>query len=437
MSKPNTSSRRRFLKQSALAAGSAVIWGGCQTATSGRRVLGANDRLNIAAIGTANRAASNIKGVQSQNLVALCDVDATFLAAKAKEFPAAKTYRDFRRMLEQRDIDAVVIGTPDHSHAVAAVMALQGGRHVYCEKPLTRTVSEARAVTNAARRSRLVTQMGNQIHASENYRRVVELVQSKAIGSVREVHVWAAAIYGNIEPPREFPPVPANLDWDLWLGPLDPQPYHPDYAPFKWRNWWAFAGGTLADFGCHYMDLPHWALNLRAPLAVGPVEAPPRDPLRPPTWLVLKYEHPARGALPPVTLFWHHGGRRPEQLLGAHADKFRSGVLFIGDKGMLLADYSRHFLLPEDKFKDFTAPKPFIADSVGHHEEWIRACKGEGRTLSHFDYAGALTEAVVLGNVAHRVNQRIEWDSRALRATNCPAAAEFVQHRYRRGWTLG
>ncbi len=428
--------RRQFLASTAAAAASTVIWGGCQTAKSGRRIIGANERLNIGCIGTANRAASDIAGVKNENIVALCDVDETFLAAKLKEFPGAKTYRDFRRMLEQNDIDAVVVGTPDHTHAVATVGALNSGRHAYCEKPLTRTVSEARIVRNLARKTGLATQMGNQIHASANYRRVVELVQAGAIGPVKEVHVWAASMYGHIEYPKEFPPVPASLDWDLWLGPVTPKPYHPDFAPFKWRNWWHFGGGSLADFGCHYMDLPHWALGLSGPLSVEPVETSPPDKERPPVALVLKYRHPARGAQPPVNLFWYQGGGHPAQLPAKFEKDFRSGVLFIGEKGMLLSSYSKHYLLPEDKFVGFAPPAPTIPDSVGHHEEWIRACKSGSPTLSNFEYAGALSEAVLLGNVAHRVGQKIEWDAPNARVTNCPAAEQFVQHHYRRGWKI-
>jgi predicted dehydrogenase len=426
--------RRQFLKQSSLGLGGTLLIGCAAT----RRTYSANEKLNIASVGTANRAAANIQGVSSQNIVALCDVDETALAAKLTEFPGARTYRDFRRMLEQKNIDAVLVSTPDHTHAVAVAWALQRGLPVYCEKPLTRTVSEARVLARLARRKGVATQMGNQIHASSNYRRVVELVQRGAIGPVREVHVWAAAIYGDLPPPREFPPVPPNLSWDLWLGPVQPRPYHPDYAPFKWRNWWHFGGGALADFGCHYMDLPHWALDLRGPLTVEAVEGPKPNPERPPVAMVVKYGHRARGQRPPVTLYWHQGGgdihvaRLPEKF----RKEFRSGVLFIGDGGLLLANYTKHHLLPEEKFAGFTPPATFIADSPGHHEEWIRACKTGSPTLSNFDYAGALTEAVLLGNVAHRCACRLEWDASNCRVTNCAEAEQYVQHAYRSGWRI-
>ncbi len=425
--------RRAFLKQSALTAAGTALWGGCRT---GPRKLSANERLNIAVIGTANRAAENINEITRQNIVALCDVDENFLAARSREFPAARTWRDWRRMLEQKDIDAVLVATPDHTHAVATVAALQSGRHVYCEKPLTHTVSEARLVAGTARRHRLATQMGNQIHASDNFRRVVELIQSGAIGTVSEVHVWVAAVYGNVERPKESPPVPLHLNYDLWLGPVEYRPYHPDYLPFKWRNWWAFGGGTVADFGCHYLDLPHWALGLRHPLTVEVVDGPPVHPEAAPPWLKLRYRYGERGAQPPVNLFWYHGGKRPAQLDPDTAAKWKSGVLFVGARGSLLADYTRRVLLPEKDFAGFVPPTLFIADSAGHHEEWIRACKTGSPTLSNFDYAGALTEAALLGNVAYRAGKKIEWDPVNLRAVNCPAAEEFIQHHYRRGWTL-
>ncbi|HEY6168871.1 MAG TPA: Gfo/Idh/MocA family oxidoreductase [Verrucomicrobiae bacterium] len=430
-------SRRQFLKTSAVAATGTVAWGGLQTSASARRILGANDRLNIACVGTANRAAADIAGVKGENIVALCDVDETYLGLKANEFPGAKTYRDFRRMLEQKDIDAVVVGTPDHTHAIVAAAALDGGRHVYCEKPLTRTVSETRRLRELAKRKGLATQMGNQIHAGANYRRVVEVVQSGAIGPVKEVHVWSGSTYGHIEYPKEFPPMPpANLDWDLWHGPMAVKPYHPDFVPAKWRNWWHYGGGSLADFGCHYIDLPHWALDLRVPLTIEAIKGPKPDKERPPTELAVKYEYPTRDAKPPVTLFWYQGGGHAPQLPEKFEKEFRAGVLFVGEKGMLLSGYTKYHLLPEERFTGFVAPKPWIADSAGHHEEWIRACKTGSPTLSNFDYAGALTEVVLLGNVAHRAGCKLEWDAANLRAKNCRAADEFLQHHYREGWKL-
>jgi predicted dehydrogenase len=406
----------------------------------------ANGKLNIGFIGVANRAAEDLsevaKQVDSVNVAALCDVDDNSLAQAKQKHPDATTYNDFRRLMEQKDLDAIVVATPDHTHAVAAAAALRLGRHVYCEKPLTRTVSECRVVRELAKEHHCVTQLGTQIHALTNYRRVVELIQSGAIGPVREVHVWSSAVYGNLPVPTDRPPVPPGLHWDLWLGPVEPHPYHPDYAPAKWRNWWAFGGGTLADFGCHFMDLPHWALSLRYPLSIEPVDGPPVNQESPPPWLIVRYQHPARpvargtGTLPPVTLTWYQGGRQPALLDEDQRTYFKSGVLFVGEKGRLLADYTRRQLLPEKDFAGFKAPEPFIPDSIGHHKEWIEAIKTGGPTTCNFDYSGALTEAALLGNVAYRAGRRLEWDAAKLRATNDAGADQFIQHRYRAGWTL-
>lgn len=433
MSRSPIYSRRAFLKHTTLVAGS-LTWVSCRT--TGRR-LSANDQLNIGVVGVANQGNYNLTNVAHENIVALCDVDDRYLAAAAEKFPQAKRYSDFRRLLDQRDLDAVVVATPDHVHAVAAKWALESGRHVYCEKPLARTISEARAVTEAARKHRRVTQIGTQIHAGSNYRRVVELVQTGAIGPIREVHVWVGATYGGMDRPQDTPPVPPELHYDLWLGPVRYRPYSPEYVPFKWRNWWAFGGGSLADFGCHFMDLPHWALNLRQPLSAEVVDGPPVHAESTPPWLIVRYEYPARGPQPPVRLTWYHGGKKPDHLLEDQTElTWNSGVLFMGDKGRLISDYSRHFLLPEEQFRDFTKPTPFIPDSIGHHKEWTQACKTGDPTTCSFDYSGPLTEAALLGNVAYRAGCRIDWDHARLRAQDCRRADEFIWHQYRKGWKL-
>jgi len=315
---------------------------------------------------------------------------------------------------------------------------LRSGRHVYCEKPLTRTVSECRAVMEAAREAKLATQIGTQIHAGDNYRRVVELVQANAIGPVAEVHVWVDATYGGRDRPKETPPLPAGLHYDLWLGPVASRPYSPEYVPRSWRNWWAFGGGALADFGCHYMDLPHWALNLRAPLTAVVLDGPAVHEESVPPWLIVRYQYPQRQGLPAVALTWYHGGKQPApELLPARlAAQWRSGVLFIGKKGNLLADYGRHLLLPENDFAGFVPPAKSIPASVGHHAEWIAACKTGSPTTCHFEYSGALTETVLLGNVAYRAGKKLEWDSPKLRAKGCPEADKFIQHQYREGWRV-
>ena len=430
--------RRKFLQTSSAAA--AGLWLGGITSGQGARKLSPNEKLNIGVIGTANRAGENLREVSSQNIVAICDVDDKFLNAAGEKYPSAKKYNDFRKLMDQKDIDAIVVGTPDHTHAVACMAALRSGRHLYCEKPLARTISEVRLITDTARKKKLVTQIGTQIHAGTNYRRVVELVQSGAIGPVAEVHVWVAATYGGKKKPTDRPPVPPNLHYDLWLGPIPEIPYHPEYVPFHWRNWWAFGGVALADFGCHLMDLPHWALNLRYPLSVE-TEGPPVDPHGPPPWLIARYEYPARKRnknleQPAVKLTWYHGGKQPSLLSPEQAAKWKSGVLFIGTKGMLLADYGKHVLLPEKDFEGFVRPEPFIPDSIGHHKEWIEACKTGGKPTCHFDYSGPLTEAALLGNVAFRSGKKIEWDPKKLRAKNCKEAQEYIQHHYRKGWKI-
>lgn len=394
-----------------------------------------NDKLNIGFVGTAGQARFSIGNLTAENIVAICDVDENFLAKAATDFPKAKKYNDFRKLLEQQNIDAVVVATPDHTHAVATVAALQLGKHVYCEKPLTHTISECRAVQRAAERAKKATQIGTQIHAGDNYRRVVELIQSDVIGPVKEVHVWASAIYGGKKLPAEAPPVPPTLHYDLWIGPVEFRPYHPEYLPFHWRNWWAFGGGTLADFGCHYMDLPHWALGLAAPVSVV-AEGPDQDPECPPLWLKVHYEYanPKGGA--PIKLTWYQGGKKPESLSPELAEKWKAGVLFVGEKGEVLADYGRNMLLPQEKFADFKRPQPFIPKSIGHHNEWVKACKTGSPTSCNFAYSGTLTEAALLGNVAYRAGQKLVWDSKQLRATNTRAADEYIQHHYRKGWSI-
>lgn len=405
-----------------------------------------NEKVSIGFIGVANRGGDNLAELSKLNqmvdVVALCDVDDRYLAQAHEKHPRAKTYNDFRRMIDQKDIDAVVVSTPDHVHAVAAAAALQTHRHVYCEKPLTRTISECRIIQNLAKKFNAVTQLGTQIHAGDNYRRVVELIQANAIGPVHEVHVWVAASYGGMNRPTDKPPVPPGLHWDLWLGPVGPYDYHPEYAPFKWRNWWAFGGGSLADFGCHFMDLPHWALDLRHPSSAEPLAGPAVHPDSTPPWLIVRYEYPGRPSIqgrpaqPPIVLTWYHGGKQPPLLDEEQSKYFRSGVLFVGEKGMLLADYTRRQLLPEKQFADYQPPAQSIPKSVGHHREWIEAIRNGGKPTCSFDYSGPLTEAALLGNVAYRVGRKITWDTEKLRAVGCPEADEFIQHRYRKGWNL-
>ncbi len=424
-------SRRRFLKRS-VAAGAAVAF----AAPAIRLSHGSpNEKLNIAVIGVANRGAGNLAGVASENIVALCDVDENYLNRAAQKFPKADKYRDFRRIMDRNDIDAVVISTPDHVHAMATVWALRSGKHVYCEKPLTHTVYEARYVQKVTAEEKKVTQIGTQIHAGNNYRRVVELIKTGTIGTVREVHLWVGKSHGGKPRPTGKHKPPAHLDWDLWVGPAPQTPYHPIYHPARWRGYWRFGEGTLGDMGCHYLDLVHWALDLTAPVRVC-AEGPPVDPVCAPRWMTVNYEYPARGDQPAVSVTWYDGGKRPEFFRERPDVKWGDGVLFVGDKGMLLASYTSYRLFPEEKFKDFKPPEPFIPPSIGHHREWIEACKGRGKPLCHFGYSGPLTEAVLLGVVAYRSGEELEWDAESFRIKNCPAAEEFLRQPYRKGWWL-
>jgi predicted dehydrogenase len=414
--------------------------------TSRRRRPSPNEQLDIACIGVANRAAANLGGVSSQNIVALCDVDENYLGAAGEKFPRASRYVDYREMLERERLDAVVVSTADHTHAPATLMALDLGLDVYCEKPLTHSVVEARRVAERARSRRAVTQMGTQIHATDNYRRVVELVQSGAIGDVHTCHAWVGKAWGGGERPTDTPPVPPHLHYDLWLGPAPYRPYHPTYLPANWRRWWDFGGGTLGDMGCHLIDLAYWALDLDHPTYVS-AEGPEVSVETAPLWMRARWEFGARKghatplsggprSLGPVTLHWHDGGALPPELQTGAVERWDMGVLFVGSEGLLLADYGRHLLYPQEKFAEHVAPEPWIPSSLGHYEEWIEACKTRGPTTCAFGYSGPLTETVLLGNVAYRAGTGFAWDASKLRASEAEAQA-LLERRYRPGWGAG
>ena len=434
MNQLTQSTRRRFLKTTSASAAliSSGVWSGLAKAES----KSANGKLNIACIGTANRAAADIDGVKHENIVALVDIDKNYLDRAASRLKGARTYADYREMLDQEKgkIDAVVVGTSDHHHAPASIRAIRAGLHVYCEKPLTHTVAEARIIADAAKKHGVATQLGTQIHAGDNYRRVVEIVQAGMIGDVTEVHVWVGKGWGGGNRPDGGKTPPANLSWDLWLGPAPKRPFWPGiYHPGQWRRWWDFGQGTLGDMACHYMDLPFWALQLKYPTkcqAVGPKLHPETCPLG----LTVHYEFPARGNLVPVKLTWYDGNQIPKEVAGERVPG--SGVMFIGTEGKMFANYGGYKLFPKEKFADFKPPTASIPKSIGHHKEWIKACKDGSPTTCNFGYSGPLTESVLLGNVAYRTGKTLHWNAQALKAENCPEADAFIRKEYRTGWEV-
>ena len=417
-----------------------------------------NSKLDVAVIGCGGRGGANLRGVAAAgaNIVAVCDVNDVSIAAALKDFPKAQHFNDFRQLYDRlKNFDAVVVSTTEHTHAFATLPALKLGKHVYCEKPLTHNVGEARIIRQAAREARVATQMGTQIHATANYRRVVELIQSGAIGPVRECHVWVSRAWGLqskeaaarnkdivavSERPEGSPPPPSTLHWDLWLGPAPLRPFSDVYVPGpKWYRWWDFGNGTMSDLGSHWNDLPFWALKLDAPRTIEAHEPDgrPAHPEIAPASLTVAYEFGARGELPPVKMFFYQGEPKPPQFTEKKIPQWGNGVLFVGDKGMLLADYGKHVLLPEAQFKDFKRPDPFIPESVGHYKEWVEACKSGGPTTCNFDYSGNLTESNHLGNVAYRAGKKLEWDPVKLEITNAPEAMKYIHREYRKGWKLG
>lgn len=426
--------RRDFLKASG--AGFAALSGGVWSQLAAAESKSPNEKLNIACVGTANRAGADINGVQGESIVALCDIDKNYLDRAAARFPSARTYADYREMIDKETgkVDAVVVGTADHNHAPATIRAIRAGMHAYCEKPLTHTVQEARIIAEAAKKHNVATQMGTQIHAGDNYRRVVEIIQSGAIGGVTEVHVWVGKGWGGGDRPEGGQEPPANLNWDLWLGPAPVRPFWPGrYHPAQWRRWWDFGQGTLGDMACHYMDLPFWALRLRHPTSCE-AEGPEVHPETCPLGLIVRYEFPEREGLPPVRFTWYDGNLIPREVAGERVPG--NGVMFVGSEGKMYADYGNYRLFPTDKFASYKPPQPTIPPSLGHHAEWIKACKDGSPTTCNFDYSGALTEAVLLGNVAYRTGQKLQWDAQQLRAANCPAADKYIRKEYRAGWEV-
>ena len=429
--------RRHFMKASALAGLAATNI--AMPAYSRDRAP--SEKINIALVGPNGQGHFTFSNIQGENVIALCDADSLRLEQVAGMAPEAAKFSDFRKMFETvKDLDAVCVCTPDHTHAPASVMGMRMGLHCYCEKPLTHSVYESRVMQQIAAEKKLVTQMGTQIHAENNYRRVVEMVQAGAVGKIREAHVWCGKGWGMPEDakrPEDTPACPDTLNWDAWIGPAKMRPYHPAYVPGNWRKWWDFGNGTLGDMGCHYMDLAFWALKLKDCLTVeanGPAVNAECAPLS----LGVTYTFPARGdAFPACTVTWHDGDMRAAKLDGLSLPG--AGVLFVGDDDkMLFADYGGYRFFPEDKYRDYQRPEQTIAASPGHHNEWLQGIRENKPELAlcNFAYSGRLTEAVLLGTVAYRAGAKLEWNAEKLEVTNNAEANAMIKTEYRDGWTL-
>ena len=422
------------------------------------RLLGADapsNKLNVAGVGVGGQGRGNMGSCSKENVVALCDVDRKYAAKTFQAHPKATVYTDYRVMLEkQKDIDAVVIATPDHTHAVITMAAMAAGKHVFCQKPLTHTVREARLIAEAAKKYKVQTQMGNQGHSSESIRLLREWIQAGAIGAVREVHAWSdrpigKPWYANFavrELPKSFPPVPDTLDWDLWLGPAKDRKYHPAYVPFKWRGWLDYGTGALGDMGCHILDPAFWALDLGQPTSVQAEVEHVKPELATEVFPIsskITFEFPARGSMPPLKLRWfdgHFEKPRPQQL-EAGRDMPDSGAVIFGETETIL--HGSHGagamrIIPETRMKAFQRPEKTIERVKGSHVgDWIRACKDGKPASSNFGYGGPLTEMALLGVIAMRVpGKKLLWDGEAMKFTNSPEATRFVHPPYRDGWTL-
>lgn len=453
---PVPMSRRGFVGTvGAVAAGVTIL---PRHVLGGAGFVAPSDKLNIAAVGSGGMGANNITHCSQENIVALCDVDDERAAKTFQAFPGVPKYKDFRIMLEkQKDIDAVIVATPDHAHALVAMMAIKMKKHVYVQKPMTRTVGEARRLTEAAREYKVASQMGNQGRSGEGQRLLCEWLWDGAIGPVREVHcftnrpVWPGQ--GIPTRPADTPPVPPTLDWDLWLAGSPARPYHPAYAPHDWRAWQQFGAGALGDMGCHLMDAPFVALKLKYPVAVQACNAElvmerwkrveNRETF--PMASIIRYYFPERAGMPPVRLTWWDGGmlpERPEELEPERDMNFGDGggTIFVGDKGKIVCgtygDSPR--IIPESKMREYQPPPKTLVRVTGTHEQnWIDACKGGPEACSNFDYSGPLTEMVVMGNLAILFpGKKLEWDGEKMMVTNHPPANEVVMAKYREGWSL-
>ncbi len=448
-------SRRDFVRGAAAAAAFTIV---------PRHVLGGpghtppSEKLNIAVIGAGGRGSDDIRAVSTENIVALCDVDDRRAAHTFNTYPKAKKYRDFRKMLEkEKSIEAVIVASPDHTHAVAAMMAIKMKKHVFCEKPLAHSVYEARMLTEAARKHKVQTQMGNQGHSSDRIRMLCEWIADGAIGKVTEVHAWSDRPAGGnpwstfpvMARPKDTPPVPSTLDWDLWLGPVKYRPYHPIYCPMTWRGWWDFGCGALGDMGCHILDPAFWALKLGHPINIQATTThwkPEESSETFPRASIVRYEFPARGDMSPVKLTWYDGRLKPPipECFEPNRRTGNNGAILIGEKAAIMHDShgaSGLRIVPESKMREYKLPPKTIPrvkeGDLGHEQDWVRACKDGKPASSNFDYGGPLTEMVLLGVAAMRVKDRkLEWDGENMRFKNSERANELIQPPYREGWTL-
>jgi predicted dehydrogenase len=447
------SSRRNFLKQTAATGLGFWVAGGLLAPVS----RSANEKLNIACIGVGGKGSSDTDQAGNfGNIVALCDIDDNHLNGKAQKFDQAKKYNDFRKMFDEmgKDIDAVTVSTPDHTHAVAAIMAMKMKKHVYCQKPLTHTVYEARQMREVAKKYKVCTQMGNQGTASDGLRRAVEIIRAGAIGGVTEVHVWTnrpiwPQAPGVTKRPTDTPKVPKHVHWDEFIGPSPFRPYNKAYHPFAWRGWWDFGTGALGDMACHTANMAFMALKLKYPTTIE-AESGEINPETYPGWAKITFQFPARDEMPAVKFVWYEGKNNGKRVLPPvdliQGQKFSdSGSLLVGEKGVLFSpnDYGEQYtLLPVKNFEGYQGPDKSLprngGGDNGMKDEWVRAIRENKPTIamSNFDYAGVLTEAILLGNVAMRVGKKLEWDGDNLKCTNCKEAAQYINPPYREGWKL-
>ncbi len=444
--------RREFTRRSAWLAGAAGAFSVVPAhVLGGSRGVAPSDRLSVAGIGVGGMGFSNLRSLESEAIVALCDVDRNYAAEAIARYPDATVYTDYREMLEtHEDIDGVVIATPDHTHAVIALAAMRAGKHVFCQKPLTHDVYEARLLARVAKNAGVTTQMGIQGHSAEGSRLICEWIQAGLIGEVREVDAWCSLSYypwGHAgwssewsARPRDTPAMPAGLDWDLWIGPAPMRPYHRAYHPLTWRCWWDFGSGMMGDRGAHTLDPVYWALKLGAPTSVDATSCG-NTPEVHPLSAIVTYEFPARDDRSPVTVRWYEGTRppRPAELEDGRRMPDEGGALFRGSEGTIMCgvygDSPR--IIPEARMRAASLPAPSIPRVEGSHEmDWVRACKRGEPAGAHFSYSGPLTEICQLGNVAQRADTRIEWDAASLRITNVPEAQPYVRSACREGWEL-